>query len=71
MRLTKRLSDGQAALECRACALKSNGCTLYSCRQMLKDRLAAYEDTGLEPGKIMTLCDMDNRARMAGLLRKR
>lgn len=70
MRLTKRLSDGQAALECKACALKSNGCTLYSCRQQLKNRLAAYEDTGLEPGEIMTLCDMDNRARMAGLLRK-
>lgn len=32
-------------------------------------RLAAYEDTGLEPEAIAILCDMDNRAKMADLLR--
>lgn len=33
------------------------------------DRLAAYEDTGLEPEEIMGLCSMDRRAKMAELLR--
>lgn len=33
------------------------------------DRLAAYEDTGLEPEEVCGLCEMDSRARMADLLR--
>lgn len=33
------------------------------------DRLAAYEETGLEPEEIMGLCSMDRRAKMAELLR--
>lgn len=33
------------------------------------DRLAAYEDTGLEPEEIQVLCFMDRRAKMANLLR--
>ena len=33
------------------------------------DRLADYEDTGLEPEEIRGLCEMDSRARMADLLR--
>lgn len=33
------------------------------------DRLAAYEDTGLEPEEVRGLCEMDSRARMADLLR--
>ena len=33
------------------------------------DRLAAYEDTGLEPEEITVLCDMDRRAKMAEMLR--
>lgn len=32
-------------------------------------RLAAYEDTGLEPEEIMGLCELDRRAKMADLLR--
>lgn len=32
-------------------------------------RLASYEDTGLEPEKIITLCDMDRRAKIADMLR--
>ena len=35
----------------------------------LLTRLAAYEDTGLEPEEIMGLCSMDHRAKMAELLR--
>ena len=31
-------------------------------------RLAAYENTGLEPEEISTLCDMDRRAKMAEML---
>lgn len=33
------------------------------------NRLAAYEDTGLEPEQIMGLCGMDKRAKMADILR--
>lgn len=33
------------------------------------DRLAAYEDTGLEPEEIIVLCDMDRRGKMAEMLR--
>lgn len=33
------------------------------------DRLAAYENTGLEPEEIESLCDMDRRAKMAEMLR--
>lgn len=32
-------------------------------------RLAAYEDTGLEPEEINALCEMDRRAKMAEMLR--
>ena len=32
-------------------------------------RLAEYEDVGLEPKEIIGLCDMDKRAKMAGMLR--
>lgn len=34
-----------------------------------KDRLAAYEDRGLEPEEISALCDMDRRAKIAEMLR--
>ena len=33
------------------------------------ERLADYENTGLEPGEIEILCEMDRRARMADMLR--
>lgn len=35
----------------------------------LISRLASYEDTGLEPQEISTLCAMSERARMVDLLR--
>lgn len=33
------------------------------------DRLAAYEDTGMEPEEVYGLCEMDRRAKMADLVR--
>lgn len=56
-RLTKRLEDGQAVIDCKGCSeswnTNPNGkCTALYCRNMLKDHLAAYEDTGLEPDQI-------------------
>lgn len=53
-RYTKRLEDGQAVMACANCSESWNTnpdgkCTALYCRNRLKDRLAAYEDTGLEP----------------------
>ena len=45
MRLTKRLDDGQAVMDCKSCELNtSEACTALSRRNRLKDRLAEYED---------------------------
>lgn len=62
-RLTKRLEDGQAVMDCKECPESWNTnpdgkCTALYCRNMLKDRLAAYEDTGLEPEDIISAADM-------------
>lgn len=65
-RLTKRLENGQIAMNCEACAAswhKEHGedvpfCTSLYCRNRLKDRLAAYEDSGLEPEKVVFLKDI-------------
>ena len=55
-RLTKRLQDGKAVMDCDSCGLKtSRKCTLYECRNQLMKRLAAYEDTGLEPEAVETV----------------
>lgn len=52
-RLTKRLDDGQAVMDCRRCKMsKTSGCSALGCRNMVKERLAAYEDTGLLPEEI-------------------
>jgi hypothetical protein len=56
-RLTKCDNDGQAMMDCQKCEADWTGkhgkpmadCTALYCRNRLKDRLAAYEDTGLEP----------------------
>lgn len=56
-RMTKRDTDGQAMMDCQKCEADWTGkhgkpmadCTALYCRNRLKDRLAAYEDTGLEP----------------------
>lgn len=56
-RLTKRATDGQAIMDCEKCKAYWTGkhgksmvdCTPLYCRNRLKDRLAAYEETGLTP----------------------
>ena len=53
-RLTERLNDGTAAMNCGYCEI-IDACTCLACRNMLKDRLAAYEDTGLTPEQIATV----------------
>lgn len=65
-RLTKRDTDGQAMMDCEKCKADWTGkhgkpmvdCTALYCRNCLKDRIAAYEDTGLTPGDIKELLDM-------------
>ena len=62
-RLTKRDTDGQAMMDCQKCKADWTGkhgkpmadCTALYCRNRLKDRLAAYEDTGLTPGEIKSM----------------
>ena len=64
-RLTKRDADGQAMMDCQKCEADWTGkhgkpmidCTALYCRNRLKDRLAAYEDTGLTPGEIKSIKD--------------
>ena len=65
-RMTKRDTDGQAMMDCEKCKADWTGkhgkpmvdCTALYCRNRLKARLAAYEDTRLEPEEI----DMDHEA---------
>lgn len=60
-RLTKRDTDGQAMMDCEKCKADWTGkhgkpmadCTALYCRNRLKNRLAAYEDTGLEPEEVL------------------
>lgn len=62
-RLTKRATDGQAIMDCEKCKADWTGkhgksmvdCTPLYCRNRLKDRLAAYEDTGLQPESVEAL----------------
>lgn len=56
-RLTINLSNGHA------------GIIGHTPDQTVYDRLAAYEDTGLEPDEISALCNMSERAKMADHLR--
>jgi hypothetical protein len=59
-RLTKRDTDGQAMMDCEKCKADWTGkhgkpmvdCTALYCRNRLKARLTAYEDTGLEPEEV-------------------
>jgi hypothetical protein len=83
-RLTKRDTDGQAIMDCEKCKADWGGkhckpmddCTALYCRNRVKDRLAAYEDTGLSPqacaeareaGKVLSSCDI-SFGRLAELL---
>ena len=59
-RLTMRLDDGRAVMRCEECkegrnGVAGEGCTAMYCRNMCKDRLAAYEDTGLEPREVSAI----------------
>lgn len=62
-RMTKRDTDGQAMMDCEKCKADWTGkhgkpmadCTALYCRNRLKDRLAAYEDTGLTPEEVSEL----------------
>lgn len=52
-RLTKRIPNGTAVMDCDSCGLKtSRECTFYECRGQLIRCLAEYEDTGLTPEEI-------------------
>ena len=60
-RLTKRDTDGQAMMDCQKCEADWTGkhgkpmadCTALYCRNRLKDRLAAYEDSECEPEEVL------------------
>lgn len=62
-RLTKYDTDGQAMMDCQKCEADWTGkhgkpmadCTALYCRNRLKDRLAAYEDTGLTPQEVLSM----------------
>lgn len=62
-RLTKRDTDGQAMVDCEKCKADWTGkhgkpvvdCTALYCRNRLKERLAAYEDTGRTPEEVTAL----------------
>lgn len=60
-RLTKRDTDGQAMMDCEKCKADWTGkhgkpmadCTALYCRNRLKDRIAAYEDSGCAPEEVL------------------
>ena len=60
-RLTKRDNDGQAMMDCEKCKADWTGkhgkpmadCTALYCRNRLKDRIAAYEDSGCAPEEVL------------------
>ena len=70
-RLTKRMSDGQAMMDCEKCKADWTGkhgkpmvdCTALYCRNRLKDRIAAYEDTGLTPERCAEFARADAEGR--------
>lgn len=62
-RMTKRTSDGQVVMDCKKCKAdwtEKHGesmeeCTALYCRNRLKDRVAAYEDTRLAPAEVRSM----------------
>ena len=72
-RLTKRLSNGNATwnypIICFGEEDSRNKVFKSVHRQKACEKLAAYEETGLEPEEIIALCDMDRRAKIADMLR--
>ena len=74
-RLPKRDNDGQAMMDCEKCKADWTGkhgkpmvdCTALYCRNRLKDRIAAYEDTGLTPAEVSALVkDWSDRCTIVG-----
>ena len=71
-RLTMRLDDGRAVMRCEECkegrnGVAGEGCTAMYCRNMCKDRLAAYEETGLTPAEVSALVkDWSDRCTIVG-----
>lgn len=67
-RLTQRDTDGQAIMDCEKCKADWTGkhgkpmvdCTALYCRNRLKNRLAAYEDTGLTPEDCARATEIDD-----------
>lgn len=59
MRLTKRLPDGQAVMDCESCGMRERGCTAQYCRNRMKDVLVKYEDGDATTSPIMRLIDYD------------
>lgn len=78
-RLTKRDTDGQAMMDCEKCKADWTGkhgkpmvdCTVLYCRNRLKDRLAAYEDTCLEPEMCANYKTFEDEAISKGVTFKR
>lgn len=70
-RLTKRDTDGQAMMDCEKCKADWTGkhgkpmidCTALYCRNRLKARLAAYEDTRLTPERCAEFARADAEGR--------
>ncbi len=61
-RYTKRQDDGWAVMDCQICPVSwmnktGSSCSALYCRNRLKDRVADYEDTGLEPKEIERIVD--------------
>ena len=57
-RLTERDSNGTNFLACREGC--NGGPACFECEQKAIDRLAAYEDTGLEPEEVKALVQIPN-----------
>lgn len=65
-RLTKRCKNGKIAYA----FLGTGECIdVVDERDIYAEKLAAYEDTGLDPEEIAGLCEMDKRSKMAKMLR--
>ena len=70
-RMTKRDTDGQAMMDCEKCKADWTGkhgkpmvdCTALYCRNRIKARLAAYEDTGLTPERCAEFARADAEGR--------
>ena len=64
-RLTKK-ADGAYLVNCDNCPKQDNCYYPASCQPVLVDRLAAYEDTGLEPEDMKRALNEDAMLKFAG-----